>query len=223
MKYLTIFLISFLLLLQSCNAYSRADVSEHSSRDDCWVIFEGNVYDLTKYISNHDRFLNIDDWCGKDMTEDFKSKGSKGVDHIPSSYSLLDSYYIASLNDINETEINSVSREKVSNPYNMILPLLISMLAYWPVYFLIKNRKINISINKFNGFFNTILLLLLLVPALSFGIIMILRYKIPSIKEISFDFMYWHVELSLLMGFLGLNHFIQRVKMYMLQLSKKKA
>ncbi len=78
------------------------------------------------------------------------------------------------------------------------------------------------GIKKFNAFWNTLLILLLLIPAFGFGIYMILRYRFPTLWDTSFDFMYWHVELSLVMGILGINHFIQRLKVYLLQLGKSK-
>jgi L-lactate dehydrogenase (cytochrome) len=29
------------------------EVSKHNSRDDCWVIIDGNVYDVTDFLENH--------------------------------------------------------------------------------------------------------------------------------------------------------------------------
>ena len=103
---------------------------------------------------------------------------------------------------------------KISNPYNLFLPLILTTLIYWITYFLIKDKR------QFNAFWNTILLLTLLIPSLGFGIFMILRYQFSDLYNINFDFMYWHVELSIVMGVIAINHFIQRFKQYLVQLRK---
>ncbi|MDD2270490.1 MAG: hypothetical protein PHG60_02860 [Candidatus Dojkabacteria bacterium] len=101
-----------------------------------------------------------------------------------------------------------------TSPYNLIIPLLLSLALYWIPYFLVKNKV------KFNAFWNTILILTLLIPSFGFGLFMMIRYKRPKLYDIDFDFMYWHVELSLAMGVLAISHFIQRFKIYLVQLKK---
>ncbi|MDD3474690.1 MAG: cytochrome b5 domain-containing protein [Candidatus Dojkabacteria bacterium] len=231
--------ILFLLLLPTqvlaSDQYTIDDVAEHSSSNDCWMIFEDGVYDLTDYLSLHMRYMDITDWCGTDMTEAFQTKDGEGRDHKSSSYSLLEVYYIGTLVDKIETPaitdnsntesvdtIDVVTTEEdentdtveISNPYNLLLPLILSILIYWTSYFLVKNRL------KFNAFWNTVLLLTLLIPAFGFGLFMILRYQFKNLYNINFDFMYWHVELSIVMGVIAINHFIQRFKQYLVQLRK---
>lgn len=195
------------------------------------MVFEDRVYNITPYISQHDVFQDISDWCGRDMTQDFKDKDGLGEDHKRSSYSLLESYYIG---DITEEDIvvvdnlsnsdssvtSDIKEEKTNSttPYNIIIPLLLSISLYWLPYFLLIKRSKKISLIKFNAFWNSILLILLLIPGLLFGVFMILRYKFTSLWNIDFNFMYWHVELSLVMGLLALNHFLQRIRIYFSQL-----
>jgi ABC-type spermidine/putrescine transport system permease subunit II len=105
---------------------------------------------------------------------------------------------------------------KNKGPYNLIIPLLTTLVIYWGSYFLFKKK----NILKFNGFWNTILLLTFLIPSFGFGIFMMLRYNFTKLREIDFDFMYWHVELSVVMGAIALSHFIQRIKQYLVQLKK---
>lgn len=239
-------LISFLIFISSFNnsyAYTTQDVSAHSTSTDCWIIFEGNVYDITRYIKAHDEYLNIRSWCGTDITQAFATKNNTGSDHKSSTYSLLASYKIGSLeaaptetnpqvvdnsvppteeltyeeNKNNNENVENVSDEK-SNPYNVIVPLLLSTSLYWIPYIIIKNKKNPILLKKFNGFWNSLLILLLLFPAFGFGIFMILRYQFLNLWNIKFDFMYWHVELSVAMGILAINHFLQRIRLYFFQL-----
>ncbi|MDY0097199.1 MAG: cytochrome b5-like heme/steroid binding domain-containing protein [Candidatus Dojkabacteria bacterium] len=232
MKILITLLLSFFFIFQISYAYTLTDVSEHNSRNDCWMVFEERVFNITPYIAQHDNFQDITDWCGRDMTQDFKDKDGLGIDHKRSSYSLLETYYIG---DITEEEVVVVdesksisdlkqnSKEETTNtgtPYNIILPLLLSTSLYWIPYFLFFRNSKKFSLVKFNSFWNSILLLLLLIPGLLFGLFMILRYKFSSLWDIDFNFMYWHVELSLVMGLLALNHFLQRIKIYFAQLKK---
>jgi len=39
--------------------------------------------------------------------------------------------------------------------------------------------------------------------------------------NIDFEFMYWHVELSLVMGAVAISHFIQRIVVYFKQVAFK--
>jgi len=208
--------------------YTVTDVGEHNTTDDCWMIYDEKVYDLTDYLSLHTRFMDITNWCGNDMTEDFQTKAGEGRDHKMSSYSLLEVYYIGDIvqevvpevvdstdSVVSVTEENMTTEEiKVQNPYNLIVPLIITTVGYWLLYFLIKNRL------KFNAFWNTVLILTLVIPSFGFGIFMMLRYQFKNLYDINFDFMYWHVELSVVMGVIGINHFIQRFKQYLVQLRK---
>lgn len=49
--------------------YTKDDVAKHNSPDDAWTIFEGKVYDVTKYASYHpggtDTIMMV---AGKDST-----------------------------------------------------------------------------------------------------------------------------------------------------------
>lgn len=234
---LTFLLVSFFLLLpKSVFAYSLEEVSDHNSNSDCWVVFDDNVYDITKYIAEHDRYLDIRGWCGEDMTEDFKDKDGEGIDHKNSSYALLESYMIGSIDDVviessdtqNENVATVVAEKDViidtsnkPSEYNLLVPVLVSLLLYWLVYFFVRSKNfLGISILRFNGFFNTILFLTLLIPSFGFGVFMILRTRIPSLYDIDFEFLYWHVELSLVMGTLAVSHFVQRFVIYTKQILK---
>ena len=33
--------------------FTRGDVAQHSSKEDCWVIFDNVVYDVTDFIADH--------------------------------------------------------------------------------------------------------------------------------------------------------------------------
>ncbi len=209
-------------------AYTIDDVAEHNTEDDCWVIYDDGVYDITDYLNDHDRYLDIREWCGMNMTEAFETKDGLGIDHRTSSYALLETFKIGDIEEEVVTETNSSSNSKGesisteeentehSNVYNLWVPLLLTILIYWGSYYICGKS----NLKKFNGFWNTVLLLTLLIPSLGFGIFMILRYSYPNLWNIGFNFMYWHVELSIVMGVLGISHLIQRFRVYKLQLKK---
>ncbi len=56
----------------STTAYSLADVAAHNNKTDCWTAINGNVYDVTAWISKHpggsDAIIYL---CGKDGTAAF--------------------------------------------------------------------------------------------------------------------------------------------------------
>lgn len=229
MKILITILLFPFLFLQNSYAYTIDEVNLHNTPNDCWVVFEDSVYDLSKYLPSHDIYMDIRDWCGKDMTEDFKTKAGMDRDHRVSSYSLLENYKIGEIEsnqapiiEEEDTIEDKIMPKNASNPYNLIIPLLISNILYWIPYLLIKKRIIKVSLKSFNAFWNTLLILLLLLPSLGFGVFMMLRYRFPGLWNIPFDFMYWHVELSLVMGIIGVNHFLSRVRVYLLQLKRSK-
>jgi cytochrome b involved in lipid metabolism len=53
--------------------YTMEEVSKHNSKESCYSVIRGKVYDLTNWIEKHpggqEKILNI---CGKDGTEIFK-------------------------------------------------------------------------------------------------------------------------------------------------------
>lgn len=61
-------------------ALTVAEVAKHNSAKDCWSVVNGNVYDLTSYISSHPGGSGaIQSLCGKDGTQAFANQhGSAG-------------------------------------------------------------------------------------------------------------------------------------------------
>lgn len=202
--------------------YTQEEVGLHNTPGDCWMIFEERVYDFSEYLPNHDKFMDIREWCGEDMTEDFKDKAGIGRDHKEFTYAMLDDYYIgeveveAAESDISITAVEEETIEEKSVPYNLLIPLLGTLVLYWGTYFIFKKK----FLKRFNAFWNTLLLLTFIIPSFGFGIYMMLQYRFPKLREVNFDFMYWHVELSVVMGVIGISHLIQRFKQYLVQLKK---
>lgn len=73
-------------------------VAEHASADNCWLVINNNVYNVTDYIASHPGGKFITDGCGKDATELFETRpmGSK-TPHSDKARDIMAKYYIGDL------------------------------------------------------------------------------------------------------------------------------
>ena len=79
---------------QTPSGYTLAEVAKRNTPSDCWVAIDGNVYDLTAWISQHPGGSgSIRSLCGTDGTSQFLSK--HGGEARPSS--TLDRYLLGPL------------------------------------------------------------------------------------------------------------------------------
>lgn len=70
--------------------FTASEVAEHSSADDCWLILEGKVYEVTEFIPSHPGGKAILKGCGKDATQMFAG-------HPESAKAMKEKYYIGDL------------------------------------------------------------------------------------------------------------------------------
>ncbi|XP_062162830.1 cytochrome b5 [Alnus glutinosa] len=90
-----------------CKLYTMQEASEHNTKDDCWVVIDGKVYDVTSYLDEHpggdDVVLAA---TGRDATDDFEDAG-----HSESAKELMQTFCIGELDTsspaIPELEISS--------------------------------------------------------------------------------------------------------------------
>lgn len=72
----------------------REEIARHNRPDDCWLVIRGKVYDVTSYISSHPTPSRvITDYCGKESTVPFETKG-RGRPHSPRAWQMLDAYLV---------------------------------------------------------------------------------------------------------------------------------
>jgi cytochrome b involved in lipid metabolism len=77
---------------------SVSEIATHNILQNCWLIISGSVYNVTSFISQHPGGVTqITNWCGKDGTSAFQTKGGKGSNHSSYAYSLLNPYLIGSV------------------------------------------------------------------------------------------------------------------------------
>lgn len=79
------------------------EVQQHSTREDCWTVIEGNVYNLTPFINSHPGGDNILSACGTDATAYFNGQqaGQNGGanDHSSFARTQLGDYYVGELSE----------------------------------------------------------------------------------------------------------------------------
>ncbi|XP_072970922.1 cytochrome b5 [Typha angustifolia] len=73
--------------------YTLEEVSKHNTNKDCWLIINGKVYDVTKFLEDHpggdDVLLSS---TGKDATDDFEDVG-----HSTTARSMMDEYLVGNI------------------------------------------------------------------------------------------------------------------------------
>ncbi|RDX75840.1 Cytochrome b5 isoform A [Mucuna pruriens] len=75
------------------NFYAIEDLSQHSTKEDCWILVDGKVYDVTQYLDDHPGGYDVIlDATGKDATDEFEDAG-----HSKSARELMEQYCIGEL------------------------------------------------------------------------------------------------------------------------------
>ncbi len=72
--------------------YTRADVAQHNSQKDVWIVVKGKVYDVTPYVEEHPGGLAILRNAGGNATEGFH-----GPQHPPRVFDIIDDFLIGKL------------------------------------------------------------------------------------------------------------------------------
>ena len=73
---------------------AMAEVARHASSEDCWMVINTRVYDLTAYLPEHPSKPSIIlPWCGKEASEAYKTK-TKGRPHSEQADQALTDYAI---------------------------------------------------------------------------------------------------------------------------------
>lgn len=72
------------------------ELANHNSRSDCWIVYEGKVYDITPFFGSHpggDAVMLP--YCGADATVAFNTKGKIPANpHSENAHGLLSQYLL---------------------------------------------------------------------------------------------------------------------------------
>ena len=79
--------------------YALAAIAEHATAVDCWLVIEGQVYDVTPFIETqkHPGGEAIIQGCGTDATALFNERPKDGEPHSNTARSFLPQYLIGTL------------------------------------------------------------------------------------------------------------------------------
>ncbi|KAK4357981.1 hypothetical protein RND71_023591 [Anisodus tanguticus] len=73
--------------------FTMEETSQHNTKDDCWVVIDGKVYDVSSYLDEHpggdDILLGA---TGKDATDEFEDAG-----HSKDARELMEKFFIGEL------------------------------------------------------------------------------------------------------------------------------
>jgi predicted heme/steroid binding protein len=72
--------------------YTVQQIANHSTADDCWLIVDGRVYDVTDFVEGHPGGFAILNQAGRDS-----SVGFHGEQHPEAAAEVLSSYFIGEL------------------------------------------------------------------------------------------------------------------------------
>jgi len=83
---------------QPATILNLEEITKHNKTEDCWIIIDNKVYDLSNYADLHPGGVGpIADNCGKDGTNIFNDRNGKGPHPAKANENLI-SFYIGNLN-----------------------------------------------------------------------------------------------------------------------------
>jgi len=215
-----IFATSNLLnIVQAQSSYSLNEVKLHQTPEDCWMAIEGQVYDLSNYLPDHDRYLDIREWCGQEATADYNSKAGRNRAHSPRADEILAEYLIGELVSSEEADLVQTTKvkEAINSPnpdlaprYQVFLPVLLTIIFYY------LTKKI-LGKARHDFLWNTVLLIGL-IPTVGFGLILALADQIAFLDSVNLaELLHEHAQLSIIIGTAMILHFVKRAKIYLSQ------
>lgn len=118
-----------------------------------------------------------------------------------------------------ESQGESTTQKKIINDYNLIEISFLTLLFYLGGKWLAARFKISAAKEK--KFWN-ILLLVSFIASAGTGFILVLIRDFDWFRFVRFNFLFWHVEYSIVMGFIGIFHALWHVKYYGKIFSKRR-
>lgn len=81
----------------TAKTYTLAEVAQHSTATDCWMVIEGKVYNATPAVGTHKGGEVILQGCGIDATKLFNQRPGEGTPHPDKVDPMLAQLYIGDL------------------------------------------------------------------------------------------------------------------------------
>lgn len=121
---------------EDLKVYTFDEVSTHDSVDDLWIVYDGKVYDVTKYVDEHPGGEEVVvDCAGTDATEAFNDIG-----HSEEAHKILSGLLIGRVeggSTLKPKKTAAVGQEQggVSTP---LLAAVVALLAIAAYFFFVK-------------------------------------------------------------------------------------
>lgn len=97
---------------------STESVATHARPDDCWVIIDGSVYDVTLYLALHPGGNSrISQYCGADASQGFAAKGGKGI-HSALARAILSRLKVGALGETISAQAAQTARTSIQQAIN---------------------------------------------------------------------------------------------------------
>ncbi|KAK9052882.1 hypothetical protein SSX86_029512 [Deinandra increscens subsp. villosa] len=112
--------------------FDFANVSLHNNKNDCWVIINARVYDVTKFLDDHpggDTVLL--DVAGKNASEEFEEAG-----HGSAARLMLDEYYIGEADPLTPSFKTINSKPETHQTQQRLVPSWFGFMVKSPGFFL---------------------------------------------------------------------------------------
>jgi len=93
------------------------EIALHNDQNDCWIIVNNNVYDVTSYLQAHPGGADaILPYCGSDGTQGFATQDKpKPSQHSSTAASLLSQYYIGAVGQAQQNTISPTQPPATTN------------------------------------------------------------------------------------------------------------
>ncbi|XP_073130989.1 cytochrome b5 [Henckelia pumila] len=120
--------------------YTMEEASEHDTREDCWVVIDGKVYDVTTYLEEHpggdDILLEV---TGKDATDEFEDAG-----HSKTARELMGQFFIGEL----DPTVPAIPKMEIASKKQKLedLPIPNKILNFSKQYWAVPVAAVGISV-----------------------------------------------------------------------------
>jgi len=221
-KYISLSMIIFILIAFSSISIYAWDNCPFGIEDDpypgeCkrYIDTDGDgICDLSQPApEDRDTALALNEENIKENTKD-DNKYSKETNE-----KVTGGFFLAEAASPQKTISNAPSPERKSLPdYNFLEIFFITLLIYFSGKTVTRKLKINICQER--KFWNT-LLLISFIGSAGTGMILVFIRDFDWFKSINFNFLFWHVEFSIVMALLSVIHTLWHLKYYLSIFSKR--
>lgn len=81
------------------SVFTLEQIATHSTKDDCWLIIDSSVYNVSDYLAEHPGGVSVvSPFCGKDATQAFETMGGRGA-HSSAADQIKQKYIVGTVSN----------------------------------------------------------------------------------------------------------------------------